>query len=180
MTTTQIKIRLFPSVWRSLLCPLLAYIPPKGSIVLFYLRTIAWQCCVDFCQTISWISRKYKYVPSLLNFPATPLPYPTLLPYSTPLGCHRALGWAPCVYSNICCCCCSVTQSYPTLCNPMNHSSPGLPVPHHLPEFAQVHVHCIHWRREWQTTPVYLLWEPHELYKRPDFPLAVYFKVALF
>ena len=24
----------------------------------------------------------------------------------------------------------------------------------------------IHWRREWQTTPAYLLWEPHELYKR--------------
>ena len=130
MTTTQIKIRLFPSVWRSLLCPLLAYIPPKGSIVLFYLRTIAWQCCVDFCQTISWISRKYKYVPSLLNFPATPLPYPTLLPYSTPLGCHRALGWAPCVYSNICCCCCSVTQSYPTLCNPMTqYARPPCPSP---------------------------------------------------
>ena len=25
----------------------------------------------------------------------------------------------------------------------------------------------IHWRREWQTIPVYLLWELHELYKRP-------------
>ena len=24
----------------------------------------------------------------------------------------------------------------------------------------------IHWRREWQTTPVYLLWEPHELHKK--------------
>ena len=24
----------------------------------------------------------------------------------------------------------------------------------------------IHWRREWQTTPVYLPWEPHELYKK--------------
>ena len=30
-----------------------------------------------------------------------------------------------------------------TLCNPMNSSTPGLPVPHHLPEFAQVHVHRI-------------------------------------
>ena len=26
---------------------------------------------------------------------------------------------------------------------PMDCSMPGLPVPHHLPEFAQVHVHCI-------------------------------------
>ena len=30
-----------------------------------------------------------------------------------------------------------------TLCNPMDCSIPGLPVLHHLPEFAQVHVHCI-------------------------------------
>ena len=43
------------------------------------------------------------------------------------------------------CCCCWVTQSYLTLCSPMDcmDSMPGLPVPHHLPEFAQVHVHCI-------------------------------------
>ena len=35
----------------------------------------------------------------------------------------------------------SVTQSCPTLCNPMNHSTPGLPVHHQLPEFTQTHVH---------------------------------------
>ena len=34
----------------------------------------------------------------------------------------------------------SVTQSCPTLCDPMNHSTPGLPVHHHLPEFTQTHV----------------------------------------
>ena len=33
----------------------------------------------------------------------------------------------------------SVTQSCPTLCNPMNHSTPGLPVCHQLPEFIQTH-----------------------------------------
>ena len=38
---------------------------------------------------------------------------------------------------------CSVAQLCPTLCDPMDCSTPGLPVPHHLPEFAQVHVHCI-------------------------------------
>ena len=37
----------------------------------------------------------------------------------------------------------SVTQSCLTLCDPMDCSMPGLPVPHHLPEFAQVHVHWI-------------------------------------
>ena len=35
----------------------------------------------------------------------------------------------------------SVTQSCPTLYNPMNCSTPGLPVDHHLPEFTQTHVH---------------------------------------
>ena len=36
---------------------------------------------------------------------------------------------------------CSVMQSCPTLCDPMDWSTPGLPVLHHLPEFAQTHVH---------------------------------------
>ena len=35
----------------------------------------------------------------------------------------------------------SATQSCPTLCNPMNHSMPGLPVHHQLPEVTQPHVH---------------------------------------
>ena len=35
----------------------------------------------------------------------------------------------------------SVTQSCPTICNPMNCSTPGLPVHHQLPEFTQTHVH---------------------------------------
>ena len=39
--------------------------------------------------------------------------------------------------------CCSVAQSCSTLCDPMDCSMAGLPVSHHLPEFAQVHVHCI-------------------------------------
>ena len=37
----------------------------------------------------------------------------------------------------------SVTQSYPTLCDPMDCSMPGLPVLHHLPELAQTHVYWV-------------------------------------
>ena len=37
----------------------------------------------------------------------------------------------------------SVTQSCPTLCNPMDCSMPGFPVHHQLPEFAQTHVHWV-------------------------------------
>ena len=41
-------------------------------------------------------------------------------------------SWISLIY-----CCGSVTQSCPTLCNPMDCSMPGFPVLHHLPEFTQ-------------------------------------------
>ena len=34
-----------------------------------------------------------------------------------------------------------VAQLCPTICDPMNHSTPGLPVHHQLPEFTQTNVH---------------------------------------
>ena len=37
----------------------------------------------------------------------------------------------------------SATQSCLTLCDPMNHSMPGLSVHHQLPEFTQTHVHWV-------------------------------------
>ena len=39
--------------------------------------------------------------------------------------------------------CCSISESCPTLCNPMDCSMPGLPVLHYLPEFAQTLIHCV-------------------------------------
>ena len=35
----------------------------------------------------------------------------------------------------------SSVQSHLTLCDPINHITPGLPVHHQLPEFTQTHVH---------------------------------------
>ena len=47
----------------------------------------------------------------------------------------------------VCVCCAFVqfssVQSCPTLCDPMNCSTPGLPVHHQLPEFTQTHVHRV-------------------------------------
>ena len=37
----------------------------------------------------------------------------------------------------------SVTQLRPTPCDPMNRSTPGLPVHHKLPEFTQTHAHRV-------------------------------------
>ena len=41
----------------------------------------------------------------------------------------------------------SASQSCPTLCDPMDCSSPGLPALHYLPEFSETQVHCqrCHW-----------------------------------
>ena len=59
-------------------------------------------------------------------------------------------NWITLLYSinehnilNQLCCCCLVTQSCLPLCNPMDYNIPGLSVPHHLPKFAQVYVHCM-------------------------------------
>ena len=40
-------------------------------------------------------------------------------------------------------CCCLVSKSRPAFCSPMDCSTPGLPVLHCLPEFAQTHVHWV-------------------------------------
>ena len=37
----------------------------------------------------------------------------------------------------------SVAQSCQTLCNPMNHNMPGVPVHHQFPEFKQTHPHRV-------------------------------------
>ena len=37
----------------------------------------------------------------------------------------------------------SIAQSCLTVCDPMNHSTPGLPIHHQLLESTQTHVHCV-------------------------------------
>ena len=57
-------------------------------------------------------------------------------PGPLPLHDFWPRSWSECVFS-------LVAQSCPTLCEPMNHSTPGLPVRHQLPEFTQTHVHRV-------------------------------------
>ena len=40
-------------------------------------------------------------------------------------------------------CCCSVAKSYLPLCNPIDCSTPGLPVFYYLQEFAETHFHSV-------------------------------------
>ena len=81
---------------------------------------------------------------------------PALQADSLALSHHRSVCVCVCVCIHIhiyiyffrffyltghCCCCCSVCQSHLTLCNTMDCSTPGFPVLHHVPMFAQTHVH---------------------------------------
>ena len=52
------------------------------------------------------------------------------------MGQHRYTRFSSVQFS-------SVAQSCPTLCDPMTHSMPCLPVHHQLPESMQTHVHCV-------------------------------------
>ena len=52
--------------------------------------------------------------------------------------------------------CCSAARSCPTLSDPKDHSTPGFPVLHRLPEFAQTHVH---WVGD-AIQPSHVLWSP--------------------
>ena len=82
------------------------------------------------CCTKNWISCMFIYIPSSFGFPSH-------------LGHHRALSRVPCAIQWVLTEFSSVTQSCPTLCDPTNRSTPGLPVHHQLPEFTQTHVHWI-------------------------------------
>ena len=57
------------------------------------------------------------------------------------MSCHKPLTFKIKEKRNIWNKFSSVTQSCPTLCDPMDYSTPGLPVHHQLPEFTQAHVH---------------------------------------
>ena len=48
--------------------------------------------------------------------------------------------WRPQISFGSSCCCCSVAQACPTLCDPMDCSTPDAPVLHYLLELAQTHV----------------------------------------
>ena len=55
---------------------------------------------------------------------------------------YNNFGWGHMV-TRLICCCCSVTKLYPTLCDPMDWSTPSFPALHYLPEFVQTHTHWV-------------------------------------
>ena len=84
----------------------------------------------SFLHCVSW-GHCFVFVPSGLlyyNFPK-----------NRKIHVHEVFCLKWCIYMI----CCWVTKLYLSLCNPMDCSTPGFSVPHHLLEFVQVHVHWI-------------------------------------
>ena len=102
----------------------------KSTHFLFQLR-------IDWEDNGSWKSLLSDWVhPRWAHWSATTTvaPFPPLPDASCPAFIlHSLRGCYP------------VTRLCPTLCNPMDCSMPGFPVLHHLPEFAQTHVHLSWW-----------------------------------
>ena len=97
-------------------------------------------------ENLSFASTTYLKKPSVWPLSASDLPSSLNLIISSfyfKVRCATfPFGWTLRGHCTIICCC-SVTQSCPTLYDPMNWSTADPPVPHHLPRFAQVCVHCI-------------------------------------
>ena len=64
-----------------------------------------------------------------------------LSPACTSCDGQRFLEEGNCHNHSMAVSCCSVAKSCLTLCSPVDCSTPGFPVLHHLPKFAQTHVH---------------------------------------
>ena len=58
-------------------------------------------------------------------------------------GAHLRPAWGACLNAILTCCCCSVTRSCPTLCHPVDCSTPAFPVHHSLLEFAQIRIYRV-------------------------------------
>ena len=93
-------------------------------------------CCCFCCYVASVVSdsvRPHRWQPTRLSCPwDSP-------GKNTGVGCHFLLHPTPLRSDQIR----SVAQSCPTLCDPMNQSTPGLPVHHQLPEFTETHIHRV-------------------------------------
>ena len=93
----------------------------------FHVMKRKWKCLYS-----TWNSPGHNTGMGRLSLPPGDLPNPEIEPRS--LALHVDSLPAEPQFS-------SVTQSCPTLCDPMNCSMPGILVHHQLPEFTQTHVH---------------------------------------
>ena len=112
-------------------------------------------CCYQVASVVSDFVRSHRRQPTRLlcpwDFPSKSIGvgYHCLLQVSQGSSLHfrDSIESCPCYEQSLPTVCSVqfslVAQSCPALCDPMNCSTPGLPVHHQLPEFTQTHVHRV-------------------------------------
>ena len=106
----------------------------RGCFLYFNLRISKWPSCVFLKESsfLHWSAVPHCHKSNICLFIG-------LFLYSL-LLCHFVYSCTSITFSNSL----QFSRSLcPTPCDPMNHSRPGLPVHHQLPEFTQIHVHWV-------------------------------------
>ena len=120
-----IKVCLLQCKWYPLVkcCQVPLHFYSSTRIVLFYRSDYTYSCGIIWfvwTQTLQTVNSKNNETLSAFF----------------PIRCFSSVQFSSVQFS-------SVTQSCPTLCGPMNLSTPGFPVHHQLPEVTQTHVHRV-------------------------------------
>ena len=103
----------------------------------FMVSCLTFKYLIHFELIFLWCKKVFQ----LHSFACSSPVFPTPFIEKTVLSPLYILGFLCCRFSSVQFS--SVTHLCPTLCNPMNRSTPGLPVHHQLPESTQTHVHRV-------------------------------------
>ena len=138
------RVRLFVTPWITAHQASLSITNSRSSLKLMSTESVMPSSHPILCRGIFSSVQSSRSVMSPMNHSTSGLPVHHLLPDFTQTHVHcvgDGIQPAHPLQRNIQFS--SVAQLYSTLCNPMNHSTPSLPVHHQLPEFTQTHVHRV-------------------------------------
>ena len=115
----------------------------EGFVIFFFFyfsKVSSKYFLIKHCRVkrVLWVLLKSSYVLLFVSLQSFRYPYSNPSKESNNLRPHGGLGYSLTLSSLQFS---SVTQSCSTLCDPMDHSTPGLPVHHQLPELTQTPVH---------------------------------------
>ena len=96
-----------------------------------YYKMMLWKCCIQYVSKFGKLSSDHRTGKGQFSFQSQRKAMPKNLQTTAQLNSSHILA------SSV------QSQSCLTLCDSMNHSTPGLPVHHQLPKITQIHVHQV-------------------------------------
>ena len=99
----------------------------------FKWKMMLWKCCTQYASKFGKLSSGHRTGKAQFSFQSQRKAMPKNAKTTTQLYSSHTLVRSDHISHSLC----------PTLCDPMNRSTPGLPVHHQLREFTQTHVHRV-------------------------------------